>query len=125
MYKGIERRNKGIKGEFSIIILLINYIMPRSFTVEAIYKSGKKSRISGGRYISEMPSAAAHKAFSQAYRSMRGKGAMTLEIHIRETTSRSAHKTYKYKVSKKATSKDVERGGENIHYSYYTKVKAI
>jgi hypothetical protein len=99
--------------------------MSRSFTVEAIYKSGKKSRISGGRYMSETPSAAAHKAFSQAYRSMRGKGAMTLEIHIRETTSRSAHKTFKYKVSKKASSKDVERGGEMIHYSYYTKVKAI
>lgn len=99
--------------------------MSRSFTVEAIYKSGKKTRTSGGRYISETPSSAAHKAFSQAYRSMRVKGAVTLEIHIRETTSGSAHKTYKYKVSKKAISKDIERGGEIIHYSYYTKVKAI
>jgi len=99
--------------------------MSRSFTVEAIYKSGKKSRISGGRYISETPSSAAQKAFSQAYRSMRGKDKVKLEIHIRETTSGSAHKTYKYRVSRKATSKDIERGGETIHYSYYTKVKAI
>jgi hypothetical protein len=99
--------------------------MSRLFTVDAIYKSGKKSRISGGRYISETPSDAAKKAFSQAYRSMRGKDKTKLEIHMRETTSGSAHKIYKYKVSRKPISKDIERGGEMIHYSYYTKVKAI
>ena len=97
----------------------------RSFTVEAIYKAGKKSRISGGRYISETPSGAAKKAFSQAYRHMNSKGRLTLEVHVRETTQGSAHKTFKYKVAKKNESTEVEINGETIVFKYQTKTKAI
>jgi hypothetical protein len=102
--------------------------MTRSFTVEAIYKHGNKFRKDGGRYISEKPASAAKKAFSQVYRNMSSKqksGRVSLEIHIRETTQGSAHKTFKYRVSKTNNEKTVEINGESIVYKYTTKVKAI
>ena len=96
----------------------------RSFTVEAIYKAGgAKSRISGGRYISSTPSGAAKKAFSKAVKNT--KNVKSLELHIRETTSGSKHKTYKYRVSRKKENKEVERGGETITYKYTVKAKTI
>jgi hypothetical protein len=97
----------------------------RSFTIDAIYKAGKKIRYSGGRYISSTPSSAAKKAFSQYYRTHKIKGKVTLEIHIKETTNGSAHKTYKYKVSKLKQINEVIRNGEKIVYSYITKIKAL
>jgi hypothetical protein len=97
----------------------------RSFTVESLYKSGKKIKSSGGRYISSTPASAARKAFSQYYRSHKKQGRFTLEIHIRETTSGSSHKIYKYRVSKIKKETEVIINGETIVYSYITKVKAI
>ena len=97
----------------------------RSFTVEAFYKAGSKLRTSGGRYISTTPAAAAKKAFSQYYRHHKKSGRFTLEVHISETTSASAKKVFKYKVSKVNDSKEVLRNGEHILYKYTTKVKAI
>lgn len=97
----------------------------RSFTVEAFYKAGKKLRTSGGRYISSTPAAAARKAFSQYYRHHKKSGRFSLEVYVRETTSGSAHKTFKYRVSKVSEHTEVERDGEVIVYEYTTKVKAI
>lgn len=97
----------------------------RSFTVETFYKSGKKLRVSGGRYISSSPSSAARKAFSQYYRNHKKKGVFTLEVHLKETTSKSSHKIYKYKVSKVKEEKEIVRDGKVITYSYKTKIKAI
>lgn len=97
----------------------------RSFTVESFYKSGKKLKSSGGRYISGNPASAARKAFSQYYRSHKKQGRFTLEIHIRETTSGSSHKIYKYKVSKIKQETEVIRNGKTIVYSYITKVKSV
>lgn len=97
----------------------------RSFTVEAYYKAGKKLKISGGRYISSAPASAAKKAFSQYYRNHKKSGRFSLEVHVKETTSGSSHKVYKYRVSKVQENKEVVRGGETIVYSYTTKIKSL
>jgi hypothetical protein len=102
--------------------------MSRSFTVEAIYRSGKKLRKDGGRYISETPANAAKKAFSQVFRNMstsKKSGRVALEVHMRETTSGSAHKIFKYRVSKINDETEVEINGETVVYKYVTRVKAI
>jgi hypothetical protein len=95
----------------------------RSFTVEAAYSSGRKLRFKGGRYMSEIPSNAAKKAFSQMSQKMKGR--VTIEVHLRETTQGSAHKTYKYKVTRKYQPTEVQIAGQTIVYKYVTKVKAI
>lgn len=96
----------------------------RSFTVDAFYKSGRRLSGNVGRYISETPARAAQKAFSQYYQS-HPKIGRTLEIHIRETTSGSKHKIFKYIVSKVKTDVSVVRDGVTIQYKYKTKVRAI
>ena len=96
----------------------------RSFTVESMHKFCKSLGVNGGRYISSTPAAAAKKAFSQYYRNHRISGRLTLQIQIRETTSGSAHKVFKYNVSKVNQERQVVRNGETITYKYITKVKA-
>lgn len=96
----------------------------RSFTVEALYRAGRKLKTTGGRYISKTPSNAAKKAFSQYYRSKKA-GKMTLEVHIRETTNDSSNKIFKYKVSKTTDDKKVEKDGRVIEYKYKTTIKAL
>jgi predicted flavoprotein YhiN len=95
----------------------------RSFTVEALYRRGKKLNTSGGRYINKTPSEAAKKAFSQYYRGKSGK--MTLEVHIKETTNDSSNKIFKYKISKVVKNKKVERDGKMITYKYETIIKSL
>lgn len=100
--------------------------MSRTFTIEAIYNTkGNKIRFDGGRYMSRTPSGAASKAFSQAYRHLKGKGKMSLMITMRETTQGSAHKSYNYRVSRIAQESEREINGEIITYSYITKVRSI
>ena len=87
-----------------------------------------KERTLGGvlrRYISSTPSGAARKAFSQYYRYHKKSGRFTLEVHIAETTSGSAKKVFKYKVSKVNEKNEVVRDNIPITYKYTTKVKAI
>lgn len=96
----------------------------RHFTIEAIYNtSGNKLKHSGGRFTSNTPSEAARKAFSQALKHTRNN--KSLEIHLRETTQGSLHKTYTYKVKRVSQPTEVEINGEIITYQYTTKVKAI
>jgi hypothetical protein len=97
----------------------------RSFTVDAFYKSGSKLKTNGGRYISTTPASAAKKAFSQYYRNHKKAGRFSLEVHIRETTSGSAHKIFKYRVSKVSEYNEIQRAKETIVYSYTTKIKAL
>jgi hypothetical protein len=100
--------------------------MSRTFTIEAIYNNkGNKIRFEGGRYTSKTPSGAASKAFSQAYRHLKSKGKMSLKITMRETTQGSAHKSYKYRVSRIPQESEREINGEIIKYSYVTKVRSI
>lgn len=97
----------------------------RSFTVDAFYHNGKHLRANGGRYISSTPSGAARKAFSQYYRNHKKAGRFSLEVHISETTSGSAKKVFKYRVSKVNDKNEIMRDNTLITYKYTTKVKAI
>jgi hypothetical protein len=97
----------------------------RSFTVEAMHKACKSLGAKGGRYISSTPSGAAKKAFSQYYRNHRISGRLSLQIQIRETTSGSSDKIFKYNVSKVNQEREVVRNGKTITYKYITKVKSI
>ena len=97
----------------------------RSFTVESMYKGKTSLHTEGGRYISSTPSGAAKKAFSQYCRHHKVSGKLALEIHMRETTNDSAHKIFKYKVSKINQERQVVRNGETITYKYITKTKAL
>ncbi|NBU33709.1 hypothetical protein EB118_05345 [bacterium] len=100
--------------------------MSRSFTVESVYRSGTRKSFSGGRYISDTPSGAAKKAFSQAYKSLRDKsGRVSLEINIRETTRGSLGKTFSYRVTRVYDPVEVYRKGELITYDYTTKIKSL
>lgn len=101
--------------------------MSRTFTIDAVYKNGRKMRFDGGRYISDTPSSAARKAFSQAYRHVGATGRLSLVIHIHETTRGSLHKTYKYKVSRvhNPTEADWIGGPDSVIFNYTTKVRAL
>lgn len=104
--------------------------MTRSFTVVALYHSGKKLRRSGGRYLSSTPASAARKAFSQAVRHYGLAGRVSMEVHILETTRGSHHKTFAYKVSRipsetEATWIPVHRGEESILLGYTTKIRSL
>ena len=100
--------------------------MSRSFTIEAVYNSsGKKLGNSGGRYISNTPSSAASKAFSQTLRTMPKVKALSLLIYVRETTQGSQHKTFAYRIRRTKQVTTVMINGEEITYKYTTKVKAV
>jgi hypothetical protein len=97
----------------------------RSFTTDGIFKSGTRiSNSSGGRYISTTPASAAKKAFSQ-YSRAHPRSSKVLEIHVRETTSGSNHKIFKYKVSKVKEDLTVIRGNVEVHYKYSIKIRAL
>jgi hypothetical protein len=100
--------------------------MSRSFTIEGIQKTkGGRVNYTGGRFLSETPSGAAKKAFSKAYHSINATGPLSLKVKIRETTQGSMHKTYDYRVTRKAEKVEVERNGEMIIYNFTTKIKSI
>lgn len=99
--------------------------MSRTFTIEAIYRNGRKIRFDGGRYVSDTPSGAARKAFTQAYRHTGATGRLSLEVHIRETTQGSSHKTYRYNVSRVANSTEAGWINEDVTFKYTTKVRAL
>jgi len=92
--------------------------MSRSFTVCEV---NGKSVSDGGRYLSNSPSGAARKAGS---RLMRKKGVKSLKVCVRETTSKSHHKEYKYNVKKVKVNKEVVRNGVPILYKFKTVVKS-
>lgn len=99
--------------------------MSRSFTVDSAHRMGKKLRVSGGRYLSDTPAAAAKKAFSKICQAKNIKGPCSMKIHIHETTAGSDKKEYAYKVSRVSDRKEVERGNEVVVYRYSIKVKSI
>lgn len=97
--------------------------MSRSFTVESI--SGGRANYAGGRFVSATPAGAARKAFSRAVRMMNGRGPVSLNIEVKETTRGSAGKVFGYRVSRVAQKRQVERDGVLINYKFTTKVKAM
>jgi hypothetical protein len=100
--------------------------MSRSFTITNIQKpNGARVNYKDGRFLSATPAGAARKAFSRAYRMMRGTGPMTLNVMVQETTRGSAGKTFGYKVMRVAEKKTVMRDGVPVTYKFATKVKAM
>ncbi|NDE91182.1 MAG: hypothetical protein EB059_08635 [Alphaproteobacteria bacterium] len=100
--------------------------MARSFTIESVQQlNGKKINYTGGRFISDTPSASAKKVFTKVYHYINKKGPLNLKIKIRETTQGSLHKTYDYKVGLKAQKVEVEKDGTVITYNFITKIKSI
>lgn len=98
--------------------------MSRSFTVDSIFNvSGKKLRLKGGRYISDIPSSAARKAFSKMSKGMTGR--VVLIVNIRETTQNSSHKIYKYKITRLYKPTKITIGDQTIIHKYITKVKSL
>ena len=98
----------------------------RSFTIESVQKlSGASVPYNGGRYISETPSGAARKAFTKAYHHLNSTGPLSLKIVIRETTEGSAKKEFKYRVTRKSHTTEVQRNGEVVIYNFITKIKSI
>jgi hypothetical protein len=97
----------------------------RSFTVVSIYRTGRKLKTTGGRYISTTPSGAAKKAFSQYYRNHKRSGRYSLDIHLRETTQGTPNKIFKYRVSKVQEPTTVVKDGQSIHYEYKVKIKSV
>ncbi len=99
--------------------------MSRSFTVDAIFRNGKKLSIEGGRYMSTSPSGAARKAFTQAYRQLNVKGKITLILNIRETTQGSSHKIHKYKVSRVSHPTEATWIDDSVVFKYTTKIHSV
>jgi len=100
--------------------------MTRSFSIVAIYHNGRKLKFNGGRYLSSTPASAAGKAFSQACRHTSSlTGSVSLDVHIRESTQGSAHKTYSYRVSRVKTQTHAYWLQDDINFMYKTKVKSI
>jgi len=97
--------------------------MSRSFTIDSIYKRGRKIGYKDGRFLSSTPAGAARKAFSHASRGMKGR--VSLEVHMRETTQGSKHKVYSYKISRIHDPITVTINGDDITYKYQTKVKSM
>jgi hypothetical protein len=95
----------------------------RSFSI--IYlkskSKGQKSK-EGGRYISKTPQRAAIKAFNQECRKSKIKGQCSLIIVLRETTSGSKHKLYRYRMKRIKLSKPmkIKRGDVEIIVKYKT-----
>lgn len=98
----------------------------RSFTIEKITKTnGNQVRYNEGRFISKTPAGAVKKSFAKAYHYLNASGALSLKITIRETTQGSLHKSYSYRVTRKAEKKTVVRDGETITYNFTTSIKSI
>ena len=98
----------------------------RSFTVESLKSNSKGLKTKkGGRYISKTPMAAALKAFNSECRKSKIHGQCSLILTIRETTSGSKHKVYKYKMNRKklATPLVITKGDVNITIRYKTTAK--
>lgn len=98
----------------------------RSFTIEKIIRTGEKRvNYTGGRFLSETPSASASKMFTKAYHHLHAKGPMSMKITLRETTQGSNKKTYVYRITRKADKVEVEYDGELVTYNFSTKVKSL
>ncbi len=96
----------------------------RSFSV--IHSKGMKTK-EGGRYISRSPMGAASKAFNMECRKSKINKQCSLIIILRETTSGSKHKLYRYKMRRNKLDKPkiIEKNGVSITIKYKTTAKRM
>ena len=99
----------------------------RSFTIVHLTSRNKIKSKAGGRYISNSAQRAAIKAFNRECKKSKVKGQCTLVIIMRETTSKSKHKLYRYKMKrvKLKTPKKMTRNGTTYLIKYKTIAKQI
>ena len=97
----------------------------RSFTVTGVFSGGKKVQFDGGRYLSDIPSRAAAKAFNKACKFLGKKGSASMIVKLTETTAGSQKKTFTYKVRRVKEPREVIRNGIPIIYMYTTKVQSV
>ena len=97
----------------------------RSFTITGVYSRGKKIEFDGGRYVSDIPSRAAAKAFNKACKHLGRKGRASMIVKLTETTAGSSKKLFSYKVQRVKEKREVIRNGVPIVYMYTTKVHSI
>lgn len=107
-----------------MLLYVKNKIM-RHFTIVSIHKAGEDLGVSGGRYSSKIPVAAAKKAFSQSVQTKKIDGMTEVVVKIRETTQESAHKEYSYTVSKVPQKKEIKIGDKIITYKFAVKATAV
>lgn len=99
--------------------------MSRSFTILKVEKlSGGTVKYYDGRFLGESASQVARKMFSKAYAECSGK-CNSMKITLQETTSGSKKNKYAYRVTRKPQNTVVERDGQDIVYSFTTKVKSL
>ena len=100
----------------------------RSFSVIHLKSKSKGQKTKeGGRYVSRSPMGAALKAFNRECRSSKIKGQCSLVTILRETTSGSKHKLYRYKMRRNLLSKPIkiEKDGKEIIIKYKTTAKQL
>ena len=87
-----------------------------------VYRSS--TGFKGGRYISTNPLSAAKKAASRAFKASR---ANSLTIVLKQTTSGSNKKYYKYEATRKSLKKPivVNLNGNQVEYKHKVEVKAV
>ena len=100
----------------------------RSFSVLHLKSRSKGQKTKeGGRYISRSPMGAALKAFNRECRKSKTMGQCALVLILRETTSGSKHKLYRYKMrrNKLDKPKTFEKNGVSITIKYKTTAKKM
>lgn len=100
----------------------------RSFSVIHLKSQSKGAKTKeGGRYISKTPMGAALKAFNRECRSSKIKGQCSLVTILRETTSGSKHKLYRYKMRRNKLNKPkiILMNGTEVTIKYKTTAKQM
>lgn len=100
--------------------------MSRSFTIVSIEKtSGSKIQYSGGRFMSESPSGAARKMYSQGLQRCKNT-CNSFKITLRETSQGSNHKEYTYRVKRVKDPVEIKyKNGDIVVHEFTTKVKSL
>ena len=100
----------------------------RSFSVIHLKSRSKGQKTKeGGRYISRSPMGAALKAFNRECRQSKVHGQCALVLILRESTSGSKHKLYRYKMRRNKLSKPkiILKDGKEIVIKYKTTAKRM
>jgi hypothetical protein len=95
----------------------------KNYEIHQAFRGNTELRkMRGGNYASATPAGAARKAFRQCLEALNCKGALKLDIMVRQ---KGTCKVLGYRVTKVKDPKTYERGGVEITSEYTTKVKAL
>ena len=100
----------------------------RSFTIIHLKSKSKGNKSKqGGRYISKSPLGAAKKAFNRECSTSKIRGVCSLVIILKETTSNSKHKLYRYQIKRSILVKPlvINMNGTEVTIRYKTSGKQL